>query len=334
MLQSKYVHQDRRSFTLMKPKFLFVALVGSLCLVPQAPAAVDQGLLALVPESTVLLTGIDADVARNSDFGQFLLRRVNNEDDHFRKFVEDTGFDPRRDVQSFLFAGFGPHQGHGVSKFAVLARGTFDSNRILTAVKARNSVSTQSYAGVSIFVDRQHGSNNAFAFPEVGVAVMGDLGTVKEVLDHRATPSVLDPALLQRINNVATGNEVWFASLLSGSFFGNRIDLPAGNSQLKDSAVLQSVLQSSGGVHFGDQVRLSLDATTRSAEDAVSLTDVIRFVSSLVQTQRRSSSSAALIAPALDHMELRATGADVHVGLSLSEKSLELLAQSGSTDAR
>jgi hypothetical protein len=318
----------------MKPTFCLFALAASLCMVPCAHAAVDQGLLALVPESTVLLTGIDADVTRSSDFGQFLLRRMNNEDDHFRKFVEDTGFDPRRDLQSFLFAGFGAHQGHGVSKFAILARGVFDSNRILGAVKARSVVSTQSYAGVPIFIDRQPGNDNAFAFPEVGVAVMGDLGTVKEVLNHRATPSVLDPALLQRVNDVSAANDVWFASLLSGSFFGNRIDLPGGGSQLKDSSALQSVLQSSGGVHFGDQVKLSLDATTRSPEDAISLTDVIRFVSSMVQTQRRNSPSAALIAPALDHMELRATGADVHVGLSLSEKSLELLAQSSSKDAR
>ncbi|MCU1293724.1 MAG: hypothetical protein JWP08_2574, partial [Bryobacterales bacterium] len=158
----------------------------------------------------------------------------------------------------------------------------------------------------------------------------GDLATVKEIIDHRASPTNLDPGLLQRVNKVGVTNDVWFASLLSGSFFGNRMELPGAGSQLKDSSALQSILQSSGGLHFGDQVKLSVDATTRSPQDAVSLTDVLRFVSSIVQTQRRNDPNAAIVATALDRMELQTTGADLHVGLSLSEKNLELLTQSAS----
>lgn len=314
----------------MKPTLPLLALAASLTLVHPASAAIDQGLLALVPESTVLLTGIDADTTRSSEFGQYLLRRIDTEDPNFQKFMDDTGFDPRRDLQTFLFAGFGPRQSQGRSKFAILGRGTFDPNRISAAVKAKGSFVRQSYRGVTLFVKREQGGDSAFAFPDTGLAVMGDLATVKEIIDHRASPTNLDPGLLQRVNKVGVTNDVWFASLLSGSFFGNRMELPGAGSQLKDSSALQSILQSSGGLHFGDQVKLSVDATTRSPQDAVSLTDVLRFVSSIVQTQRRNDPNAAIVATALDRMELQTTGADLHVGLSLSEKNLELLTQSAS----
>src|ERR1700761_1240408 len=114
-----------------------LACLGSL----PAHAAVDQTMLGLVPAETVLLTGIDASTARNSDFGQYLLSRVNSEDQNFQAFTQATGFDPRRDLQSVMFAGFGPRQTHGHSKFAILARGFFDTDRITAAALAKGSVS-------------------------------------------------------------------------------------------------------------------------------------------------------------------------------------------------
>ncbi len=304
------------------------ALAINFCLVRPAAAAVDQGLLALIPESAVLVTGVNADTMRNSDFGQFLLQRLNSDDADLQKFVEQTGFDPRRDLQSFVFAGFGPHQTSHNQKFAILARGTFDANRIASSAKTAHSFMRQTYSGVPMFV--QSDGDTAFAFPDGDVAVMGDAGTVRQILDHRSTPTVLDPGLVQRINRAGASNDLWFASLLSGAFLGNHMALPGPGAQIKDSAALQSILQSSGGIVFGDQVQLSFDATTRSPEDAVSLTDIVRFVSSMVQTQRRSDPNAAILASALDHMDLKAAGQDVHMGLSMSEKNLEALAQAHS----
>jgi hypothetical protein len=318
----------------MKPTLPLLALAAaSLTLIRPAAAAVDQGLLALVPESTVLLTGIDAESTRSSEFGQYFLNRIDTEDPNFQKFTSETGFDPRRDLQTVLIAGFGPHQTQDRTKFAILARGMFDPNRIAAGLKAKGSFVRQSYGGTTLFVNSQKG-DSAFTFPDTGLAVMGDLATVKEIIDHRANPTTLDPGLLDRATKAGAANDVWFASLLSGSFFGNHIELPGAGSQLKDSSALQSILQSSGGLRFGHQVKLSLDATTRSPQDATSLTDVVRFMSSLVQMQRRNDPNAAIIASALDRMELQTNGADLHLGLSLSEQNLELLAQSGSKRGR
>lgn len=313
----------------MKYALRLFAMAGSLVMIRPAGAAIDSGLLALVPESTVLLTSVDAEATRSSEFGQYLLRRMDSEDQHLQKFMAETGFDPRRDLQDLLFASFNEHQARNRPRFAILARGTFDPSRISTAVSAKNSFSRQTYDGTTLFVSRGAESDSAFAFPDTGIVVIGDIATVKEILDRRANPSTLDPGLLERVNKVGTANDLWFASLLSGSFLGSTIDLPGGAPQLKDSSALQSILQSTGGVRFGDQVQLSFDATTRSPQDATSLADVVRFLSSMLQTQRRNDGEAGILASALDGMQLQANGSEVHLGLSISEKNLEALAQSG-----
>lgn len=312
------------------------ALLGSLVLIRPAAASVDEGLLALVPDSTVVLTSVDADATRTSGFGQYLLRRMDREDQHLQSFADETGFDPRRDIQTLLFAGFrerqpNSHQSNSRqpnSRYAILARGTFDPSRIAAAVRTRNAFAPQTYDGTTLFVDKRPGNDNAFAFPDAGVAVMGDVGTVKQILDRRANPATLDPGLLERVNKIGKSNDVWFASLLSGSFLSNHIELPGNAAQLKDSSALQSILQSTGGVRFGDEVKVSFEATTRSPEDATSLADVVRFLSSMIQTQRGNDANTAILASAFDKMQLQATGSQFRLGLSISEKNLEALAQS------
>jgi hypothetical protein len=313
---------------------LLFALASPLVFVRPAAASVDPGLLALVPESTVVLTAVDADATRSSEFGQYILQRMDAEDQHLQRFVAETGFDPRRDLQNVLFASSNERRTQARSQFAILGRGTFDPSRIASGAKAQSSFSRQSYSGTAVFVNREQGDNTAFAFPDTGVIVIGDLATVKQILDRRANPSTLDPGLLQRINKVGPNNDLWFASLLSGSSLSNHIEFPGPASQLKDSSALQSILQSTGGVRFGSQVKLSFDATTRSPQDATSLADVVRFLSSMIQTQRRSDANAAMLASALDSMQLQANGSEFHVGLSISEKNLELLAQSGTKFAQ
>jgi hypothetical protein len=310
-----------------KPIVLLISLLAS----PLALfASIDQGLLALVPAETVVLSGVDATSAKNSQFGQYLLSRMNGSDSNFQSAMEQTGFDPRRDLQSFLFAGFGPRQTQGRSKFAVLARGTFDEQRIASAAQAKNGATAQPYGGVTLYVRQtRNGGSTAFAFPDTGIAVMGDLATVQKIIDDRSTPSTLDPGLLDRVNKVGSTNDMWFASLLSGTALGTNPGL-LGGKQLNTSQALKSVLQSSGGVQFGSVVQVSLDATTRSPQDAGSLSDVIRFLANMIQTQGQTNPQTVLLAKALEGMTLQTSGSDVQVSFSMPEQDLEQLAQAQS----
>ena len=97
-------------------------LTGAL----SAFAAVDPALLALVPPGTKLVSGVQLNQARSSEFGQYLLNRIHTDDESFQKFTEETGFDPRHDLDEFVFATTGPGADNTHPAFAILARGTFD----------------------------------------------------------------------------------------------------------------------------------------------------------------------------------------------------------------
>jgi hypothetical protein len=325
--------------------------ISLLCLLVSAAsfpvlASVDAGLLALVPPDAKVISGMDLERARSSEFGQYMTGKMNTTDHDFDEFVRDTGFDPRRDLQQVLFAVAGPDAGGQPSSFAVLARGNFDQERIRTAATAKG-VAPQTFQGVVMFVDKsqtgktENKGPSAFAFLGDGIAVMGDTATVKKIIANRGSASVLDPAMQAQVSKVGGDNDAWFVSFLSGEHLANHLNQAQANANgsnqpqnpmLSQAQALQSVLQASGGMHFGNTVDLSFDAVTRSPKDASSLADVVRFFASMVQMSRQKDPRADIAASAFDNMNLTTDGDAMHFSISLPEKSLEQLIERAPTN--
>ena len=286
-------------------------------------AAVDSTLLALAPSQSQTVVSISVEASRNSPFGQFLLREMSTDDDSFQQMIEQTGFDPRRDLQSVLIASAPSQESKAQSRFAVIARGNFDTSRIEAAARKKGFV-LQHFGGVDLLVDNSKHGQTAFAFPDVDLAVMGDISSVKQVIGNRANPTSLDPALQEQIANVE-GNDAWFASIAPPSA---GFSLPDSDMQktADQARVLQSVIRSSGGITFGPSSNLAFDAVTRSAQDAKALADVVRFLASMAQMQGTKAGQTAFPASALDSMKLNAAGSSVHISLQVPESFLEQLA--------
>jgi hypothetical protein len=281
-------------------------------------ASVDQGLLGLVPADSKVVIGIDAQRAKSSGFGQFVLKRQNSANTDLQGFELQTGFDPRRDLEYVLVASAGtPHDSSGL----ILARGLFDMERITTAARSKGA-RIENFADTVLISMKDKDQANAIAFPETGVAIAGPLSLVRGVLNGRSTPTVLDPRLTALINS-ADGNDVWFASTLSPNTFAPEVD-PSGNAgPMANAQVLRSVREASGGVKLGEVVQLTFDAVTRSPQDANALADVVRFMTNMVQTKAQNDPRAAALAPALEQMKLESSGANVHLALQMPEKTLE-----------
>ncbi len=295
-----------------------------VCALPSL-ATVDTGLLALLPAESRVVGGIDVEGSRSSEFGQFVLGKIRTGDSGFENFVNETGFDPRRDLQAVLFGGFSPSA--STSRSVLLLRGNFDQERIKAKMIAKG-VNSVSFQGVAIYSGKTREEGTAFAFPEIGVAAVGDLVTLHEVIANRASPSILDSHLQMEISAAGASNNAWFVSLTPGSSLAQRLQQEA-PPQMRASQVLQSVLESSGGVALGSSIQLTVNAIARSAKDATSLTDVVRFGVSVLQMQRDSDPRVGILASALDKMELTAVGDAVHISVQLPETSLEQLAQNG-----
>ena len=301
----------------------------SLCLALGAVSAfarVDSGLIALIPANSKIVAGIDVEKCRTSGFGQFLLSKSQANDPHFEEFMTKTGFDPRRDLESLVMTTSG--DGGKNSSFAILARGNFDQTRIREMAVSKGATA-ETYQGVKLLVNEDHGQTIAFGFADTGVAVMGDLDSIHQVIQNLSTPATLNVDLTNRIDEAGKANDAWFASLAGGAMLGRHIAAEAGGQMAGQAQALQSIRAASGGVVFGSVVTVTLDAATRSEQDATSLADVMRFVSSMVQMQRQKDPRAGIMAAALDNMALQTNGDTVHVGFSMTEKNLEQMADLG-----
>ena len=73
--------------------------------------AVDPGLVALIPSDTQTVLNINAQEARSSEFGRYLLRDIRWNDTKIENLIAATGFDPRRDLVTLLVASSDTSQG-------------------------------------------------------------------------------------------------------------------------------------------------------------------------------------------------------------------------------
>lgn len=309
------------------PRFrlALVALLAGAC---SAFAAVDPGLLSLVPAGTRMLSGIQVDHVRTSAFGQYMVAHMQNDNHDFERLVQSTGFDPRHDVQELLVASGGDLHD---PQFAVFARGVFDPARIKAAALTHGAT-VENFDGVDVIEGKSEGKagkdvtghdESGVAFLDRTLAVVANRETLRAIIANRNQTAAIDPQLVQMMQEISSANDAWFASLVPGTQLPANFGPQGGQAAVRGQAI-QSILQSSGGIHFGDNIDVSFDALTRSDKDAQSLVDVVRFVASMIQMQRQNP-SVGLLAPALDGMTLTTDGSNMHMALSLPEKAMEQL---------
>ena len=308
-------------------KFIFPVALILAAGATSAFASVDSGLIALIPANSKLVAGIDVQRCRASQFGQYLLSKSQADDPHMQEFMTDTGFDPRRDLDSVVMASSNDDGGKN-SSFTILARGNFDEAKIRSLALSKGAVA-EIYQGVNLLVNKDHGQTIAIGFPDAGMAVMGDIGSIHQVVHNLNTPTALDVDLTNRISAAGSANDAWFVSAAGGAALSKHFANEMGGQMNGQAQALQSIRAANGGVKFGSVVAISFDASARSEQDATSLADVFRLGASMVQMNRQQDPRAGIMANSLDNMQLQTNGDKVHVGFTMSEKNLEQMAEMG-----
>ena len=292
-------------------------------------ASADTDLLALVPGNSKVVSSIDVARTRSSGFGLYMLTKMSNEDNGFKQFVAETGFDPRQDLQTVVFAGPGPSNNGKHESFVLLARGNFDEEKVRSAA-LKKGAEVKPFLGFDVIVSHPKRVNGTvFTFPSPGILLMGDNSSVRSVLQSHGTPSVLDADLQSEIDAVSSTNDAWFASTTGGNVFGRKFSLEANGQAQQPVQAFDSILRSSGGIRFGDLNQIQFAAVARSPKDAASLSDVVRFFGSMMQMERGKDPRAGILASSLDNMQLKTSGDTVNVSFSIGEKDLEKLAELG-----
>jgi len=301
------------------------SLVTAFAAVMPSQAA-DSQLLNLVMPDAVVVAGANVAQARTSQFGQYILSQIQQEDTGLQKLIAATGFDPTQDVSETLAASNGK-AGTGL----LLARGTFDPAKIAAAATGNNAV-TETYDGTTVIED----PNKTFglAFPNAGIAVAGDLADVKAALDRVSAPSILPTSLSLQISQWSGNQDAWVISTVPLSTFhhgdvkreakaemnGQQAITPATVPGLNGQGVFQAIQSAAGGVKFGTNDVITAQAQADNAQNAQSMADALKFLVSLAQMQAGQEPAVAALAQSL---QVSVSGTTLNLSVGIPEATLE-----------
>lgn len=290
-------------------KLLQTAVLSVACFVSPV-FALDAELLKYAGPEAKAVAGIYVDRTVGSPLGVYLQSMTGQGSRDFTNFIELTGFDPRRDLREIVFASSdGPRKKTGL----MVARGTFNAAQLGGAAVLLQRGVKESYNGIDVY----HGADANgpwLAFPEPTIAIMGDEATLKAALDRNAGASGLEPRLLAKAQTAGSRYDAWFASL-------GQPGMGFGRAKLAQEAVDTA----SGGLTFGSVIQLNAEAVMRTAKDAQSLVDVIRFASSMLQMQGQRNPSMTALATLVQSAQTKLDGSTVSISASIPQADVEQL---------
>ncbi|MBI1895739.1 MAG: hypothetical protein HYS04_04255 [Acidobacteria bacterium] len=303
--------------TLLARAFLCAAAL--LAAAGVLPAAADPEMLRYVSPNAKFVGGIQVDRTVASPFGQFVLSRVASGDAGLSKFIAATGFDPRRDLREIVVSSEGPgDRNHGL----IVARGTFDANRILAQAEAHGATAAP-HAGITLITSGKDAKSAWFAFPDGSTFLAGDEASVKGALDRRNTAMPLPARLAAKISEISSGYDLWFVTNAPVSHLAGRLANQQAAGTVPPNA-LDAIEQAILGVRFGADIRIAGEAVTRSEKDATALVDVVKFLAGMAQLNRDKPGGASM-GPLLDTLDLKSEGISMRFSLTVPQAELEKL---------
>jgi hypothetical protein len=301
----------------MKPFRNLLFAFAATCL---SALAADQALLKMLPGDAMFIAGINADQIRTSRFGQFLLDQLKSEEQNMEKFISMTGFDPRRDLKELIVAS-NDARGHG--KAIVIARGRFDAARISQFARSSGAASTF-YRGVEVLTgnDRSGGNSGWMAILDASTAIAGEQDAVKAAIERRSgNGGGMKAETLEKINELSTRYDAWMVSA-SLERLADEVRPEVGQTMQGNlMAAMQSV---TGGVRFGANIEVMAEAVMRSDKDAQAMVDVVKFLAGMMQLNSEDK-KAAEFAKLLDKMDLKASGNQFRMTMTLPEDVIETI---------
>lgn len=285
--------------------------------------AADPQLMNLVMPDAKIVAGLNVTTAKISPLGQYILQHVAASGHRgMESFVAETGFDPRQDVTEIVAASVTAQD-----KGLILARGTFNVEKIAAAAAKNASTQPQQYKGATLIVAGDGKASHAVAFIGNSIAVAGDPANVKAAIDRNSgAATAINPMLAARVLELSTTQDAWSVTLSSISALIPNV--AGANVQGPGAAVfnlVKDVQQSSGGVKLGTNVEITAQAVTSDPKNATALSDVIKMFAGLASMAGAKDPKAAGFAQLLQKLQVNTVGTAVNIGLTIPEADLESL---------
>ncbi len=295
----------------------------------------DPQLMNLVMPDAKIMAGVNATSAMSSQLAQFLLAKFG-QGQLPPGLIAAIGFNPLLDVSEVLAATpADPSNPGGL----VMARGTFPVDKIVALLTGtsttRGNANWQltTYGGATLIsvTNPKDQIAHGVAFLGNSIAVGGDLASVKAAIDRSTGSNSIDPALAVTVNQLSGSEDEWLASSAPiGSLLPATTTPPSGMAA-QILPLLKSIQAFNGGVKFGDNVAVTGEAVTSSAQNASALNAVIKLgllMAGSVTANQGGNQQIASLVQLLQTLQVSTNGADVDLSLSVPEAQIESLINS------
>jgi len=284
-----------------------------------ASAAVDPALLDLMPPDAAVLFGLQVQSVLASPFGQYAVAQLPT-NNGMVQFAAATGFDYQHDLIEMLGATPAPN-GTRPRPSLVLARGNFQVSKFLALAAVTGSTLTY-YNGTQIISPPNNKSS--LAFLNASTLAIGSPATLQVAIDRYGTQSLSQPSrnstspLGLKAIAASSTSDAWFATVAPASQFAN----PA--APASPATLLQSVVEASGGVHFGSTggATFASELTTPSAQQAQSLVAILQLVAAMA-AQSNTAAGPAQAAALLSGAQFTVNGTALDISVPVPEQQLE-----------
>ncbi len=293
--------------------------VVTLMVVVCPAAAADPGLLSMAPPDASLFLGASLSRLAGSPAARAAVTQAQSSQPQIRQFVQATGLDPLGDVREFLLASSADGK---TDRGLVLIKGTFDAGK-LAALAARSGGALSTYGGVQVVAGKKP-SDGWVALLDGATAAFGDPESIRGAIDRRGAGRGPEPRLRARIDELSNTYDLWALSAAPLS------DLPqsALSGQLgglMQGDILKAVEMAGGGIRFGADLLIVLEAVSRTDKDAAALADVARFLAGMAQLNAQKDPKAADSLQFLSRFQVTAAGNVTRMSLNLHTAEMEKL---------
>jgi hypothetical protein len=289
---------------------LLVAGCGGAQRPAEAPAAIDDDLLALLPSGAEAV--LDLDVAQLRGWPG--LARLREDLPEAWTQLGRFGIDPLADLDAMAvgFTGLGGEAASAV----VVGRGRIDAARLEAALASEGPVERAEYHGSFV----SDGAGRALALVTPRAAAFGSKGDVRRVVDvalgndegvRKADRAIV--GALRRAPGAKRGRPAVLAALLVGDGLRAKLQEAGIAGELVESITLAAAV--------GDGVDIGVVA---SAHDAKEGQELSKRVQERLEDLRRQPSLRVLgIAPYVDDVKMGIQNEEVHLGFRLGPKRFD-----------
>ncbi|HEV8337259.1 MAG TPA: hypothetical protein VGR67_12645 [Candidatus Polarisedimenticolia bacterium] len=293
--------------------------------------------MALLPSSSDLVISLDYATLRKSELVSDMESRLDavpEAAENYRRFVKETGLDPRQDTDQILVSiknAEGSDDG-----FLLVARGRFAGNRLVDSAAAKGGTLSTLKGGVRMWTSPQEGSGSAgrtpmaMAQPTESMLLFGSEPEVQRavgVVTRTKSPAAREMRFRNLLAGVDRKAPAW--AVLSSKSLAERFssEIAKGGDGPKAFAAVDSVRVMAW---LGKEVDLKIQVDARDKESAGLLGDLFRGMAAAGKLAAKDSDPEAL--KALQEMSIVDTGAGVEIKMRIPGARLRAPQAGGRTE--